>query len=151
MNWSAADYLIFALMVLALVGGLILMRRMSGDIAYRLGALTALLAGFVMVWANGAVGLIGAEGSDLNLLFFAFPGLGLLGAALSRLRPAGLARTCTLLLIAQLTVGAGLFLTGLISQEDVPVRDVALTTLVFATAWGLAAALFQRAARRSPS
>lgn len=147
MDWSPADYLLFGLMVAALMTGLVLARRWSVHAAYGSGAMLALGAGFVMSWANGAVGLIGSEDDPRNLVFLTLPAVGLAGAALSRLRASGLARTCMAMLLVQLVIGAGFGIARLTGSGDLPARDILLTTLVFGVAWALAAVLFRRAAR----
>lgn len=43
-------------------------RKWSGT-AYRLAVGVAVLAGFLLVWANAAVGLVGSEENDADMLY----------------------------------------------------------------------------------
>ena len=68
-KWDGEDFL-FAGILFATVGLLIeLTVRRSQSWAVRAGAIAAVFAGFLIIWANGAVGMIGNEGNAYNLLF----------------------------------------------------------------------------------
>jgi len=60
--------------------------------AYRVAAGLGLATGLVLVWINGAVGLIGSEDNPANLLYAGVLAIGAVGAALARLEPSGMAR-----------------------------------------------------------
>src|SRR5690606_25817167 len=75
--------------------------RMSESLAYRAAAAIAVLSILLMVWLILAVGLIGAEGDRFDLLYAGVIAVGLAGAALSRVRPAGLSRTLAAMALAQ--------------------------------------------------
>ena len=92
MNWSLFDFAFFGAMVLGVVVVAWLVRRKSRGSAYRYAAGVALAATFLLVWVNGAVGIIGAEGNDANLMFFGVLATGLIGALLARFRPVGMSR-----------------------------------------------------------
>ena len=80
--------------------------RQSGSHAYRAGAVFAVLAAFLTVWANLAVGMIGDEGNPYNLLFGGVIVTGLLGMVLARFQPAGMAVAMVVTAVAQAAVGA---------------------------------------------
>ena len=109
-HWTPFDFFIAALMV-GSVGLLFeLAVRMNPDRFYRIGAGFALAAGFFLVWANGAVGMIGNEDNPYNLWFIALVPLALLGSAASRFRAPGIAWVMAAAAVGQLLIaGFGAF------------------------------------------
>lgn len=138
-NWTASDFLVFALMLAAVGGGVELAARMTSNRAYRAGAALALLAAFLVLWANGAVGIIGNGNDPANLLFLGVLAVATIGALLSRGRPRGMMQAMAVTAVAQLLVGVVVPVLGL--------GHVWLVTAVFTSLWLSAAALFQRSRR----
>lgn len=90
-NWTASDF-VFAAVLLGSVGfTLELAVRRSRNLPYRAGVGFAVAGAFLIIWANGAVGMIGNEDNPYNLLFGAVLLLALLGSALARFRADGMA------------------------------------------------------------
>ncbi|AMU90910.1 hypothetical protein ATM17_17965 [Sphingopyxis macrogoltabida] len=136
-DWSAGDF-IFAGVMFAIVGGVLEVAVHSSDrIAYRLGTGIALLAGFLLVWINGAVGIIGDEGNPANLMFGGVLLVAIAGAVGAGARAAGLARAMAAAALAQLVVGVVAY------GAD---RAVLPVTVVFVLMWGAAALLFRSVA-----
>ena len=150
-HWTASDFL-FAAVIFGLVGGLIeLAVRASTDLYFRAGVGLAVLAGFVLVWVNAAVGLLGSEDNDVNLLFLLVPLTAAAGSALARFRPRGMALAMVaagVLLLAVPVIGYAFRIgeAARLTRFDYPVF---LGT--FAALWFGAAALLARAGRRQPS
>jgi hypothetical protein len=141
-NWTAEDFVAAGV----ILGGAglateFLVRRSTSH-AYRIGAVLAVVAAFLTVWANLAVGMIGDEGNRYNLLFGGVLAAALLGMILARFQPAGMALAMLVTAVAQTAVGAfGLsadLLGGVLSMG-------------FAGLWLVAAALFRNAARTEAS
>jgi len=137
-DWSAADFLFMA----ALFGGIGLafefVVRRSNSVAYRFAAALALLAAFLTIWVNAAVGMIGSEDNRLNLMFGGVLLIALIGAIIARLKPAGMMRAMLAAAIAQAVAGT----IGLATD---PLGGG--LSMGFALPWLLAAALFRKAAR----
>jgi hypothetical protein len=60
--------------------------------------------GIVLLWVNGAVGLIGNEDNPANLMYAGVLAIGLIGAALARLQPLGMAWALSVTAVAQFLV-----------------------------------------------
>jgi hypothetical protein len=136
--WTGFDFA-FAGAMIGGVGLLFEMTvRMARNNAYRSAIGFALAAAFLIVWANGAVGMIGNEDNPYNLLFIAVIGLALIGAIAARFRPAGMALAMTAAAVAH----GGVAIVGMFADA----RGGAVS-LVFAGFWLLSAALFRKAAR----
>jgi hypothetical protein len=146
--WTPADY-VFAPVLMGAVGlGMELAAR-RGATGYRLAAALALAAGFLLLWMNAAVGIIGNEEEDANLLFAGVVAVALIGAAAARGRPAGMARAMLAAAAAQLAVPVVVWMlfdpavAALLRRPEVPVLTAGFTAL-----WLAAAGLFWRAAAR---
>lgn len=137
-DWTASDF-VFAGVLIGGSGLLLeLIARRSPDNAYRAAAGFALLAAFLTIWANAAVGMIGDEDNAYNLLFLGVLVVALLGAVLARFKSRGMA----LAMAASGIVYAGIALGGLATDPR-----GAVFSLGFATLWLLSAALFHNSGR----
>jgi hypothetical protein len=143
MAWTGFDFLVWGAMLLVACGACELVRRMSRDRDYRMGAGVAIAAAFLVFWVNGAVGMIGTEGNAYNLLFLGAIALGGLGTLLARFRAGGIVWA----LYATTAAHAAVSLVALAAGWD-PLGS--LLSLAFAVPWLVAARLFAKAAQRQP-
>ena len=138
-DWSARDFAVAA----ALVGGAGLAHegvvRTARDRAYRAGAAVALATGFLLVWLNGAVGIIGSEDNPANLLYGAVIVVAVFGALIARFHPRGMARAMVAAAGAQVSVAPVAAAT--FGLADLP--DTLLLTALFALSWLASAGLFR--------
>ena len=135
--WTGFDFLLMGALLGSLGLGFELVMRKSGSVACRSAAGIGLLASFLVIWINGAVGMIGSESNPMNLLFAGVLAIGLAGAALARLEPRGMARAMVVTAVAQALAGA----TGLTTD-----MRGSILAIGFAALWLLSAALFREAA-----
>jgi hypothetical protein len=141
-NWTASDF-VFAVVLFGSVGlAFEFIVRRSGGLAYRFGAALAVVAAFLTIWVNGAVGMIGSEGNPYNLLFGGVLLIALIGAIVARFRPAGMARAMLAAAIAQVAVAAFGLSADLLG---------AVLSMAFAGPWLLAAGLLWKAAGAPPT
>jgi hypothetical protein len=145
-NWTVSDFLFMAMMISCVGLGIELAVRASRSSRYRAGAAVSLLTGFLVIWANGAVGIIGDEGDTANLLFFGVIGLAVGGAFLARFRPGGMARAAAIAAAAQLAVPLIAKARGSIPRTAEVTKTLLFNT-VFAALWLLSAWLFRQASR----
>jgi hypothetical protein len=111
-DWDGRDFAVIAVMLAIACGTYELAVRLSGDPAYRAGFGLAAVAGFLLVWVNLAVGMIGSEGNPYNLWFGAVLATGLLGALLARFRAAGMVRALLAAAIVQALVSGVALVAG---------------------------------------
>src|SRR5690606_13426861 len=138
-NWTTFDFVFWAGMLLVACTAYEVVSRMSPSRAYRAGVGVAVVTGFLVVWVNGAVGMIGDEDNAWNLLFLVALVVGAAGALLTWFRPAGMARS----LYATAAVPGAVALVALVAGPDV--RGAAFA-LCFVLPWLFSAGLFRRAA-----
>lgn len=147
MSWDALDFTVFGFMLVAAGAGLRFAFGRSGSTAYRLGAGFALAAAFLLVWVNGAVGIIGSENEDANMMYFGVLFIAMIGAGVSRFRARGLARTMAATAFAQVLVAVIALAFGFGETGPIWPRDILFLTVFFAALWLISARLFSNAAR----
>lgn len=140
-DWTAGDFIVMGAMLFAACAAYELAARSTDSPAYRLGAGVAVIASFLLVWINLAVGIINTEGDPANLVFAAVLAVGVFGAAAVRCRPAGMARVMVGVAIAQALAGGFALYAG--QGPEGAVLSVVFVALWLASAW-----LFGRAATR---
>lgn len=151
MNWDIFDFLIFGAMVLGVVVIYRLAARHAANRVYRIAIGVTLATAFILSWANGAVGIIGDEGNDANLMYIGVLAVGALGAAMVRFQPAGMARALYATAFAQVAVAVIALIAGLGSAAPAWPNDILLLTAFFVALWLLSAWLFRAAARQQLS
>lgn len=135
-NWTPGDFG-FAAMLLGAFGlGVELAVRKSPDRFYRAGAAFALLSAFLVVWANGAVGMIGNEDNPINLLFLGVILIALIGSLVSRFGKEGMALTMFTAAAAQASVAT---IFGILGSDF----RGGVFSVVLASLWVLSGALFR--------
>ena len=117
--------------------------RVPAHRAFAVGVGLALFTGLAQLWLNLAVGTIASEDDPANLIYLAVVALALIGAAVGRFRPQGMAGAMVGAAIAQcvaffVALAAGWGFTGPI-------------TICFASLWLIAATAFRRSAGQSRS
>jgi hypothetical protein len=144
--WDAFDFASMAALLGGVGLGVELAVRKTGNAAYRSAATVALAATFLLVWINAAVGVIGSEQEDANLLYGGVLAVGLVGAVIVRFRPAGLARAMAATAFAQAAVPVIAPISGAASTALTWSPEALVLTSLFAAMWLLSAWLFRRAA-----
>lgn len=137
-DWDETDF-IFAAVIFGIVGGLIEFAvRLSTNWYSRFGAMFAVLSGFIVVWTNLAVGMIGNEDNPVNLWFGVVLLIAIVGSFASRFHSG-------MLPLAMATAGLTQASVGLIAGVlDADPRG-GIFTIVLALQWLVAGALFQKA------
>ncbi len=148
MNWTLLDYVAASILLAGLAGGIWLVFRASTSSRYRLASAIALLAAFLLVWVNAAVGIIGGENNNANLMFAGVLAVGVAGALIARFRARGMSLALFATAIAQASVGGIAVLAGLGSNAAAWPRDILLLSGFFVVLWLVSAALFRTAARQ---
>ena len=145
-KWTVSDFVFAA----CLVGGVglayELAARRTGDGVYRAAVGVALAGAFVLIWANGAVGIIGSEDNPANLMYGGVLAVGVAGVLVARFEPSGMARALTATAVAQGLV----VVIALVYDLGAPwsgAGEIVLINGFFIALWLIAAELFRKAAR----
>lgn len=148
-QWGLGDF-IFAAIILGGTGLLFeLALRLSHDNAYRMGALLALAATFLLVWSNAAVGFVGSGANTANVLYFVMLALPFVVGAATGFKARGMFITMILTAVVQAAITVFAFATDLVQEDE---RGAILgINAFFVMLWVGSALLFRRAAERSAS
>ena len=145
--WTPFDFVFAAVLLYGATATADLAIRKGGSMAYRLGAGLAVLVSFLLIWVNGAVGVIGDEDNPANMTFIGIIAVAAAGSVIARFQPRGMARA--MLAACVLTAGIAVAAPVLGWGADEPPGTAGLMALIgaFAAMWGTSAALFAKAAR----
>jgi len=147
MNWDLLDILAFGVMVAVVAIILVLARRRAPNRAYNIAAAVAAAGAFLLVWINGAVGIIGNEENEANFLFFGVLAVAAAGAVIARFRARGMAIALYATAGAQVLVAALAITMRLGASGPIWPRGILALTLMFASLWLVSGWFFGRAAR----
>ena len=142
-NWSASDFVVMGTLLAVACGIIELTARRSGNVAYKLGVIVAVGGGFLIVWANLAVG---HEHSPYDYPFYLALLVGLVGSGIARLRPKGM-MAAMLATAAALIVALRLAMVHEADAEGGNLLVTAVASATIASPFLIAAWLFRRAAR----
>ncbi len=143
-DWTGSDFVFAAVLISALGIGAEIAVRVGRNVPHKVGIAIAALGGFLTVWINGAVGMIGSEDEATNLVFIALVGIAVVASLLVWFRPAAMRSIMAALSAGQFGVGiaAGLW--------TMPGHAVEWGVLgFFALIWGASAACFHVAHQRT--
>lgn len=145
--WTLADFVV-AGMLFALSGAALeLAVRKMNDARYRGGVALAVCTAAFLIVANGAVGIIGSENNDANVLYGAVTATLVVGAAIARFRARGMAFALVTTALAQVAVPVIALAGDFGPTGPISVWDVVMITTFFVSLWLAAAWLFGRVAR----
>ena len=146
-NWDETDFLVLGAMLLAACGAYELATRMTGNTVYRAAVGVAVVAAFILIWMNLAVGIIGSEDNPANLMYGGVLAVAILGGLIVRFQPRGMVRVLAATALAQGFVGVIALMAGLGSTGANWPRVIVVLTGFFSGLWLLSAWLFRRAVR----
>jgi len=146
-DWDIVDFTVFGAMLLGVVVVYTLAKRKTENTAYRFAVIVALAAAFILIWVNGAVGIIGDASNDANMMYFGVLAVGVIGAIIARFRPQGMVPALLATALAQAGVAAIALIAGLGSSAPNWPKDILVLTGFFVALWLLSAWLFRNAAQ----
>ncbi|MBB3764980.1 hypothetical protein [Sphingomicrobium lutaoense] len=147
-QWTAFDFIVAALLLGGTGLGIELFLRRSHSTAYRFGALIGVGGLLFLVWANLAVGIVGSENDPFNLFYFLALPIVALGAAFSRLKAKGMARTMAIVAALCVLMALAGLVTGKHLQPGESLAELIGVNALFAGLFTGSALLFERATRR---
>lgn len=148
-NWTLSDF-IFAIVMIGGTGLLFeLATRMSRNWSYRGAVALALAASFLIVWINGAVGILGSEDNPANLVFGVVLAIEIAGTIVAKAKAEPMVRAMAVTGGAQALIGIVVFARGIAANQAPGALGLLLLIEGFAVLWAVSALLFARAARQS--
>ncbi|MGF1473568.1 MAG: hypothetical protein ACFB50_17745 [Rubrobacteraceae bacterium] len=145
--WTLADFLFAGVIIFGTGLAYVLVARKTRNTAYRAAVGLALAAAFILVWAAGAVGIIGSEDNPANLMYVGVLAVGIAGTLIVRFEPEGMARTMVATAVVQGLIAGIALIYGLGGAAE-----IVLPNGFFVGLFAGSALLFRHAAReRSPA
>ena len=149
--WNLFDFVFAGALIFGTGLTFVLVASKAGNSAYRFAFGVALAAAFILVWLTGAVGIIGSEDNNANVMYFGVLAVGIVGAIIARFRPHGMARALFATALAQALVSMIALIITLGSPGSPPgVLGVLVLNGFFVALFVGSAWLFREAARGGP-
>jgi len=143
-NWSHSDFIFAGVLLFGTGAMFVLFTRQSNSTMYRLAAGLTLLSALFLIWSNLAVGIIGSEDNIANLMYFGVVLILIIGSALARFRPQGMALALVSTALAQ---GATILLAIAAGMHRYPgssVFEIIMVNGFFIVLFSASALLFYR-------
>lgn len=144
-QWSPFDFIFAGVLLFGTGLTYLLVTRTSGNLVYRAACAVALGAGLLLIWANGAVGLIGSENEPANLMYFGVLAVLLIGSINVRLRPRGMAITLFATAAAQALVAVIALAAGMQHLPESSVTEILKVNAFWVVLFAVAGSLFRNA------
>lgn len=146
-RWDLADFIVAGALLFGAGATYHVLATRTDNLAYRAGVGLAVAAALMLVWANLAVGLIGAEDNPANLMYLGVLVVGIIGALIARFQARGMARALFAMAGAQALVAVIALIAGLGLRSSGPLEIVGVNG-VFVALFAGSAWLFRRAEDR---
>ena len=139
--WTASDFIVMGVILLIACGSFEALARSAPNFAYLAAAAIAIGTGFLMVWANLAVGIVGDGINGANLMFFGVVLVAIVATLVARFRASSMSRAMfTTAGVLVLAIAIALAAFGANALE-------AGLTMVFVAGWLVSGALFRMSAK----
>jgi len=145
--WTLSDFVFAAALISGTGIAYKFISQRSTAVAYRVATAIAVVTALLLVWVNGAVGIIGSDDNPVNLLYFVVLVIGLIGVFLSRLEADGMKRALVVTGIAQILVPI-IALEFRPSDFDPGLVRVFGLNIFFVLLWLVSALLYRRVAQK---
>jgi len=143
-NWSPADFILMAVLLFGTGITYVLITNYLPGIVYRIAIAFALGTTFLMIWANLAVGLIGAGPHAGNLMYIGVIAVGIIGIILSRFKPLGMERTMYAMAFALVLLAVIALLTNMHQYAGTSIKEIIGVNGFFALLYVIAGFLFNQ-------
>ncbi len=146
-HWSPSDFVFMGILLFGSAATYELVSRKMPRGVYRAAVGVAMTTVVILMWINGAVGIIGD--SDVNALYLGVVVIGFLGALVARFRPQGMSRALITMAIAQALVPVIALIIG-VTDFAPGVLGVFILNSFFVFMFIVSAILFRQAGQTVP-
>ena len=144
--WTGSDFIVAGVLLFGTGFMYGFVTRKKENQTYKFASGIAIFASLLLIWVNGAVGLIGSENEAFNLVYFGVLAIGLLGAAISRLKPLGMSNTLYAMASSFVVIIAIALISGLQNLPGSSVTEILGVNAFFMVLFALSAILYRHAA-----
>lgn len=148
MNWTLFDFAFAGAMLAILSLAVWFLFKGPQSFSYRLGVGIAVMAAIFVVMTTGAVGIIGSEDNDANLLYVGVLAFALIGAAITRFQPRPMTWVLSVTALATASIAIVAVMSGWGADGPIWPFDVLGASGLLVVMFAVSAVLFRRAAAR---
>ncbi|ODP38180.1 hypothetical protein [Sphingomonas turrisvirgatae] len=142
-DWTASDFVAMGVLFAAILAAYEFLAARAPGIAYRAAAVLTVLGLFLLIWLNLAVGIIGHENNDANLMFAGVIAIIVGGGCIARFGPAGMSKALFVAAALQAAIGVIALAFDLGVEGRGWPRDVIVLTAFFTGLWAIAGTLYR--------
>lgn len=103
-NWSFFDFIFAGVFIFGIASIYKLLTRKKENIIYRIATGVFLISILMIIWINGAVGILGTESNPANFLYGGVILTGIFGSLIAQLKSKGMAITLFSMAVVQILV-----------------------------------------------
>ncbi len=144
-TWTPSDFAVAWTVLFGAGLTYSLVARKMGHIRYRAAVAFSVGTGLFLFWSNLAVGLIGSENNDANMMYLGVLSVAIIGALLVRFQPKGMVITLAATAAAQALVTVIALIAGLQHLPESSVPEILTVNWFFIVLWIVSALLFRNA------
>jgi hypothetical protein len=144
-NWTFSDFLFAGTLLFGTGLTFKIVTRNASSNLFKIASASALGSGLFLIWANGAVGIIGSENNDFNILYFLVIFVGIIGLFASQLKAWRLFLTLFAMAATQLILTIIAIFTGMAELPHSSVSEIIAVNGFFITWFIVSALLFKYA------
>jgi len=140
------QFTLLGVLLASLIAGFVFLKsRKPNNSAYKYALGLAIGGAFLLFWINGAVGLIGSENNDVNMMYPLLIVLLFLGSFIVKFQPRGMSFILRMAAVAQVIIPIVAVSIGLGSGQPGWPWFITIITAFFTTLWAGSATLFIKA------
>lgn len=143
--WTLFDFILAGTFLFGTGLAYKLITMKSGNIAYRFAVGFALFTGLLLLWVNGAAGIIGTENNAINTWYFAVIAVGIIGALITRFQAEGMALTMLAMAFVQTSIAVSALITGMAEASGSSFIEIIGVNGFFIVLFAVSALLFRNA------
>jgi hypothetical protein len=142
-DWSVIDFSIVGALLFGTGVSYVLITRYMTNVVFKAGVGMALGTTLFMVWANLAVGLIGAGPNPGNLMYMGVVAVAVIGTFLSGFTPGGMERAMYAVVLALVLVAVIALLANMDEYPGSSVTEILSVNGFFAFLYAISGLLFR--------
>lgn len=146
-DWSVSDFIIMGALIFGTGCAYVLISRFSTNLIYKTAIGLAIVATFLMIWANLGVGLIGSGPHLGNLMYIGVVAVVIIGIILSGFSPVGMERAMYATAIALMLLAGIALLANMHQYPGSSVAEIIGVNGFFAILYIISGLLFRNASQ----
>lgn len=134
-NWTPGDFIFAGALIFGTGFVYKLITLKNAERIYRIAVGMTCATGFLLVWANAAVGIIGTENNPVNMLYFGVLLIGFFGAIITRFQPKGMSFALFGTALAHTLATATVLIGNYYDPSVTPVMEIVILNGFFIMLW----------------